>query len=108
MRPRTLLIACVAVSLGVAAPAYGHGDPTGHYLETDALYPSIAARGSQAIELQLLGVLQAAQRDGYPVKVAILGSETDVEENPAYYRRPQRYAERLAAVLEVVRPVTAV
>ena len=44
--------------------------------------PSIAARGSQAIELQLLGVLQAAQRDGYPVKVAIVGSETDVEENP--------------------------
>ena len=104
---RPLVIACVATSLGVAAPAWGHGDPTGHYLETDALYPSVALRGSQAVELQLLGVLQAVQRDGYPVKVAILGSESDVEENPGYYRQPQRYAERLAADLEVVRPVTA-
>ena len=107
MRLRSLVIACVAASLGAATPAYGHGDPTGHYLETDALYPSIAARGSQAVELQLLGVLQAAQRDGYPVKVAILGSEADVEENPGYYRQPQRYAERLAADLDVARPVTA-
>ena len=107
MRLRTLLIACVAASLGVAAPAYGHGDPTGHYLETDSLYPSIAARGSQAIELQLLGVLQAVRRDGYPVKVAILGADSDVEENPGFYRQPQRYAERLAADLGVVRPVTA-
>ena len=98
MRLRNLVIACVAASLGVAAPAYGHGDPTGHYLETDSLYPSIAARGSQAIELQLLGVLQAVQRDGYPVKVAILGNESDVEENPGFYRQPQRYAELLATI----------
>ena len=107
MRLRSLVIVCVAASLGAATPAYGHGDPTGHYLETDALYPSIVARGSQAVELRLLGVLQAAQRDGYPVKVAILGDESDVEENPGYYRQPQRYAERLAADLEVARPVTA-
>ena len=88
VRLRNLVIACVAASLGVAAPAYGHGDPTGHYLETDSLYPSIAARGSQAIELQLLGVLQAVQRDGYPVKVAILGNESDVEENPGFTGSP--------------------
>ena len=107
MRLRSLLIACVAASLGVAAPAYGHGDPTGHYLETDALYPSLALRPSQAVELQLLGVLKAVQRDGYPVKVALVGSENDVSDDPRMFRDPQRYAERLAADLEVARPVTA-
>ncbi len=107
MRLRTLLIVCVAASLGAATPASGHGDPTGHYLETDALYPSVADRASQAIELQLLGVLQAVQRDGYPVKVALVASKDDVADTPGMFRQPQRYAERLVADLEVARPVTA-
>ena len=106
MRLRTLAIACVAASLGVAAPAWGHGDPSGHYLETDLLYPSFAERPSQALELQLLGLLQAAQRDGYPVKVALVGAADDLED-PAMLRSPQRYAEQLVGELETVRPVTA-
>lgn len=106
MRLRSLAIACVAASLGVAAPAWGHGDPSGHYLETDLLYPSFAQRPSQALELQLLGLLQAAQRDGYPVKVALVGGKDDLED-PASLRHPQRYAEQLAGDLEAVRPVTA-
>jgi hypothetical protein len=106
VRLRTLAIACVAASLGVAAPAWGHGDPSGHYLETDLLYPSFAERPSQALELQLLGLLQATQRDGYPVKVALVGATDDLE-NPAMLRSPQRYAEQLAGELETVRPVTA-
>ena len=107
MRLRILVIAGVAASLGAAAPAFGHGDPTGHYLETEALYPSLAARPSQAVELQLLGVLQAVQRDGYPVKVALVGSEDDLADMPSMFRRPQRYAEELVRGLEVARPVTA-
>lgn len=107
MRLRTLAIACVATCLGVAAPAWGHGDPSGHYLETDPLYPSFAERPSQALELQLLGLLQAAQRDGYPIKVALVGGEDDVTDTPGMLRHPQRYAEQLVAELEAVRPVTA-
>ena len=107
MRLRSLVIACVAASLGVAAPAWGHGDPSGHYLETDLLYPSFAQRPSQALELQLLGLLQAAQRDGYPIKVALVGGEDDVTDTPGMLRRPQRYAEQLVAGLEAVQPVTA-
>ena len=107
MRLRSLAIACVAASLGVAAPASGHGDPSGHYLETDLLYPSFAEqRPSQEIELRLLGLLQAAQRDGYPVRVAIVAGAADLED-PAMLRSPQRYAERLVGELETVRPVTA-
>ena len=58
----------------VAAPASAHGDPAGHYLETDQLYPSFANRPSQALELQLLGLLQAAARRGYPIKVALVAT----------------------------------
>ena len=57
---------------------------------------------SQALELQLLGLLQAVQRDGYPIKVALVGGEDDLDRR----RRgcsgsPQRYAEQLVADLEV-------
>ena len=104
---RLLAIACVATSLGVAAPAWGHGDPSGHYLETDQLYPSFADRPSQALELQLLGLLQAVRRDGYPIKVALVGGKDDLTDAPGMLRHPQRYADQLVAGLESVRPVTA-
>lgn len=107
MRLRAIAIACVAASLGAAAPAWGHGDPSGHYLETDPLYPSFANRPSQALELQLLGLLEAARRDGYPIKVALVGGADDVADTPGMLRRPQRYAEQLVTGLEAARPVTA-
>jgi hypothetical protein len=107
VRLRTFAIACVVASLGAAAPAWGHGDPSGHYLETDPLYPSFADRPSQALELQLLGLLQAVRRDGYPVKVALVGGKDDVADTPAMLRHPQRYADFLVSELEAARPVTA-
>jgi hypothetical protein len=107
MHLRAIAIACVAASLGAAAPAWGHGDPSGHYLETDPLYPSFADRPSQALELQLLGLLEAARRDGYAIKVALVGGADDVVDTPGMLRRPQRYAEQLVTDLEAVRPVTA-
>jgi hypothetical protein len=83
------------VLLALAAPggAMGHGDPASHYLEAEPLYPAFADRPSQAVELQLLGLLQAAERRGYPIKVALVAGEGDLIDEPSMLRRPQRYAE---------------
>jgi hypothetical protein len=83
------------VLLALAAPggAMGHGDPASHYLEAEPLYPAFANRPSQAVELQLLGLLQAAERRGYPIKVALVAGEGDLPDEPAMLRRPHRYAE---------------
>jgi hypothetical protein len=92
------LLAAVAV-LAFPGVALAHGDPASHYLETDQLYPGFANRPSQAVELQLAGLLEAARRDGYPVKVGIVGSADDLTEDPSMFGRPQAYAEQVASKL---------
>ena len=93
--------------LAVPAGAAAHGDPSGHYLETQSLYPAFTNQASQAVELQLRGVLDAVGAKGYPVKVAMLGSESDIPDEPWMLRTPQRYAERLGAQLEQARKLEA-
>jgi hypothetical protein len=83
----------VLVALAAPGGALAHGDPASHYLEAELLYPAFASRPSQAVELELLGVLQAAERRGYPVKVALVATEDDLTDDPTMLRRPQRYAE---------------
>jgi hypothetical protein len=89
----------VLVALAGANNALAHGDPASHYLEAEALYPAFADRPSQAVELQLLGLIQAAEKRGYPIKVALVAAESDLTDNPAMLRLPQRYAEFVSAEL---------
>ena len=88
--------------LALAAPggARAHGDPASHYLEAELLYPAFADRPSQAVELELLGLLQEAERRGYPVKVALVArARGDLTDEPSMLRRPQRYAEFVSSEL---------
>ncbi len=87
------------VALAAPGSALGHGDPASHYLEAELLYPAFASRPSQAVELELLGVLQASERRGYPIKVALVATEDDLTDDPQMLRRPQRYAEFVSGEL---------
>jgi hypothetical protein len=93
--PSRAVPAVIAVLLALAAPggAMGHGDPASHYLEAEPLYPAFADRPSQAVELKLLGLLQAAERSGYPIKVALVAAPGDLTDDPSMLRTPQRYAD---------------
>ena len=103
---RGCLVAVLATL--VAAPsALGHGDAASHYLETQLLFPSFTGAPSQAMELRLLGLLQAADRSGYPIRVAMLGSVNEVPDDPQMFRDPQRYAGYLEKQLETVRTLEA-
>jgi hypothetical protein len=92
----------VAVSLALAATgsASAHGDPASHYLETDALYPSFARQPSVEVQLRLLGLLQATERRGYPIKVALVAGAEDLVEDLTPMRTPQRYANTVASMIE--------
>jgi hypothetical protein len=107
--PLTRLAAAAALlALAAAATASAHGDPPVHYVETESLYPGLADRPSQKVELELLGHLQAAEQRGYPVKVALIATRDDLADNPELLRRPQRYAELVASQLELEAPVVVV
>jgi hypothetical protein len=83
-----------------AGSAWAHGDPASHYLETDAFYPSFASQPSQGVQLRLLGLLQAAEQRGYPIKVALLTGPEDLVDDPSMLRRPQPYAEFVARAID--------
>jgi hypothetical protein len=105
IRSPRVVLAALLVLLSAPALAFAHGDAASHYLETGSLYSSIAAeptKASEAAELQLLGLLDAARAKGYPLKVALIADETDVIDMPAMLRHPQQYADFVVAQLEGV------
>ena len=107
----TGVLLALAVALTAPAGALAHGDPSSHYLEAEPLYPGIANRPSQALELRLLGLLQATAEAGYPIKVAIVGAPEDLTDDPDMIRTPQRYAEFVVSELaptDVRAPVAVV
>src|SRR5262249_20794716 len=48
----------------------------------------------------LMGLLDAADKAGYPMKVSILGDKSDVSDKPEMFRNPQRYATFVARELK--------
>ena len=100
MRSTRVLLAALLMLLCVPVGAFAHGDASTHYLETGSFYPGFGARASQATELQLMGLLDAAKQAGYPMKVSILGDESDVDGKPEMLKRPQKYADFVATELK--------
>ena len=89
----------LAAALAAASTASAHGDPPTHMLEADNLYPAVASRPSQSLELQLIGLLRASAARGYPVKVALIANADDLAD-ATMLGRPQAYAEYLQRELE--------
>jgi hypothetical protein len=109
-----MVLAALLVLLTVPVAAWAHGDASTHYLETSDFYPGFSVkRASQASELQLMGLMDAAKHAGYPMKVSILGDESDVADQPEMLKHPQKYADWVAIELkrssvELVGPVIIV
>ena len=105
-RPRALIAAALA-ALATAAAAHAHADPTIHYLETQNLVASVGLPATQSLELQLLGLVQAIDRRGYPIKVSVIANETDTGGESEPLADPQEYAELVVRELELFFEVEA-
>jgi hypothetical protein len=97
----------VLVALGVPSGALGHGDPTAHYLETDALLTSYSSPPDLRVERRLRGVLDAAAARGYPIKVALIVNEGDTGGEPEPLADTQTYVATVSAQLESVKALAA-
>ena len=73
----------------------------------ERLYPAFADRPTPRRELRLLGLLEAAERRGYPIKVALVAKAGDLTDNPGMLGYPQRYAEFVASELALGGSLTA-
>ena len=104
---RRLLLVTVLLTLGLPAGALAHGDGPKHYLEGVDVYPGFSPPPTSLVERELTGLVQAANQAGVPLKVAV-ASEGDVLDRPRDLRRPQAYAESVAAFIRARGPVIIV
>jgi hypothetical protein len=96
-------LAILALAWGwTAGPARADGDPASDVLVTQPLFlPADAGiPGSEQTRLQAL--VEQAGRSGYPIRVALIASATDLGSVTALWRQPQSYAEYLGAELSLV------
>ena len=96
-------LAAVAMLMLVAAPpASADGDPASDVLAQQSLFLPQDAGLSPRRQAELAGLVQEASRSGYPIKVAVVASVTDLGSVTALWNQPQLYARFLGQELSLV------
>jgi len=93
--PDRCLIACVcAVIAMLAAPAaaLADGDPASDVLPLQDVYLPYSPQVSPPVASALRTLLKETRAAGYPLKVAVIASPTDLGAVPDLFGQPQRYA----------------
>lgn len=92
------------------AAALADGDPASDVLASQPLFLPSDAGVSATQQAQLSAVLAAAQRSGYPIRVALIASKTDLGSVTGLWGSPRNYAKFLGQELSLVnqRPLLVV
>lgn len=91
----------VAASGGLARQARADGDPASDVLATQSLFLPQDAGIPPGQQVQLQQLLQEAARNGYPLRLALIGSPTDLGSVTALWRQPASYAKFLGQELSL-------
>jgi hypothetical protein len=95
-----LTVGCLWVALPAVARA--DGDPASDVLATQSLFLPADAGVGFAHENQLNGTLASAASGGFPMRVAIIASKSDLGSVTALWRQPQTYAQFLGEELSLL------
>jgi cytochrome oxidase Cu insertion factor (SCO1/SenC/PrrC family) len=101
-------VLCVAVlAVVVAAGAFdsiarADGDPASDVLVSQTLFVPADVSVSAQQQTQLRGLLRAAGRAGFPMRVAVIPSGYDLGSVTALWRKPRTYARFLGIELSIV------
>ncbi|MGB0092898.1 MAG: hypothetical protein WBP81_10250 [Solirubrobacteraceae bacterium] len=101
---RTTLIAVLAAfAAGARSPAArADGDPASDVLAQQSLFLPQDAGVPARQQARLTALLQATAHAGYPIRVALIASPTDLGSVTALWRQPQRYATFLGQELALI------
>ncbi|HUO71429.1 MAG TPA: hypothetical protein VMU39_11670 [Solirubrobacteraceae bacterium] len=94
--PRCMIVAWLAPDVRA------DGDPASDILTTQALFLPQDAGVPAAQQAQLVELLQAARRSGYPIRVALVASRGDLGSITELWQKPQSYAQFLGQELALV------
>ena len=93
----------LALACGLfATEARADGDPASDVLATQSLFLPQDAGIPFAQQGQVTGLVKAAARSGYPLRVAIIASSTDLGSVTELWHQPQTYARFLGQELSLV------
>ena len=95
-------IAALTALAGSAPSAYADGDPASDVLAVQRLFLPTDAHVSVRQEMQLRALLGESAQKGYPLRVAVVGSQSDLGSVTALWRRPELYARFLGSELALV------
>ncbi len=100
-----LLAACListVVAGSLAESAIADGDPASDVLATQTLFLPQDAHLSAGTQAQLVSLLNAAQRSGYHIRVAVIASQADLGSITELWQKPVDYARFLGQELSLL------
>ena len=100
MRRAFLLVLLVACAL--AGTARADGDPASDYLYGLKLFLPYDVKIPKERQQELTSFVEATNRSGYEIRVAIIGSSYDLGSVTSLWRQPRTYARFLGAELQFV------
>ena len=101
MRKLALIAACVLSAVG-AQSARADGDPASDYLLGQKIFLPYDANFPPKQAAELTGLIDAANKAGFKIRVAILWSDYDMGSVTALWRKPHTYAKFLGLELGFV------
>ena len=91
------LVACTLAAGLVASTARADGDPASDYLIGQQVFLGYDAKIPRPLEQKLVAAVASANKNGFPIKVAVIASRYDMGSVPALFGKPQTYARFLDA-----------
>jgi hypothetical protein len=92
---------CVAV---LPSAARADGDPASDFLISQQVFFGFGQNASATKQAELQRLVEDAKAKGFEVRVALIGSRTDLGAVPVLWRRPQTYARFLGQELTLYYP----
>jgi protein SCO1 len=98
-RSSAVLALAVALAVASAGLARADTDPASTYLVSNQVFLSSQSTAMSSAQRQLVAAVAAANRSGFPIRVAVISSSYDLGSVPELWRRPRTYAQFLGAEL---------
>jgi len=97
-----VVFAAVVALLGLPATARANGDPASDYLLVQSTFLPFNAKVDPDVTARLSDTVREADRAGFRIKVAVIGSRYDLGTAFSLYNNAQKYAEFLGLELSFV------
>jgi hypothetical protein len=102
MKAAVAVAAALVLACSLAGTAHADGDPASDFLLATKLFLPFDVKVPKERQRELLAFVEAANRSGYAIRVAVIGSSYDMGSVTSLWRRPRTYARFLGAELQFV------